>query len=72
MFICLIVGIIAGMLLLVKCYDKKGVVTLQLGHPSFDLASGGYPTKKILQIFQVLSLFYVLLSLHEHVKFHNN
>ena len=36
----------AVMLLLVKCYDKKGVVTLQLGHPYFDLASGGYPTKK--------------------------
>ena len=25
----------------------KGVVTLQLHHPSFDLALGGYPTKKI-------------------------
>ena len=44
--LCLIVGIIAVMLLLVKCYDKEGVVTLQLGHPSFDLASGGYLTKK--------------------------
>ena len=44
--LCPIIGIIAVMLLLVKCYDKKGVVTLQLGHLSFDLASGGYPTKK--------------------------
>ena len=24
----------------------KGVVTLQLDHPPFDLALGGYPTKK--------------------------
>ena len=41
-----LVGTIAVMLLLVKCFDKKGVVTLQLGHHFFDLALGGYPTKK--------------------------
>ena len=36
------------MLLLVNVlWQQNGVVTLQLGHPSIDLALGGKPTKKI-------------------------
>ena len=35
------------MLLLVKCYNKKVFVTLQLGHISVDSATGGKPTKKM-------------------------
>ena len=37
---------LADGLLLLKCYDKNGVVTPHLGHLSIDPALGGYPTKK--------------------------
>ena len=34
-------------------WQQNGVVTLQLGHPSIDLASGGYQQqKKKIDIFQ--------------------
>ena len=49
------------MLLLVKCYDKKGVVTLQLGHLSFDNPQVATQQKK-RYVFTTLLLIDVLYS----------